>query len=1051
MLQIKNSVSIEILADDMIEEIKKAWKSPFDAPVLIFPDLKLEQWFKFRWVEKFGSIANLNTKRLENFLFESLIDKNNDYKPLTSGILRNIIIAYLKKNIDVENENIFSEIRNYLKDDEEEVINEARLFDFSDTLANIYLEYENTRSSDFIKNGDDSGILDSWLKNENYFTEYDFELEKYQKKIYSEIFSEDGCLKDIIAKLNKDESILGSYITLPQLFRKKFIENDIFPNNSDLKLFLFGFSSLSQFYRNAIKYLSLKNTVYLYLANPFADCLNEEIQNDLLANWGTIGKTNLDLWTEGLEECNKKIITLNSNNENNNSDLKLIQKAIIENKESLSIANSNNSSDLDNSIIIQSAPSRLREIEILHSNICKLLKDKKAKIKDIIVASPDLDLYRSAIYQVFNQSAQKEAIAKESRKAVLHIPFSFVDSSDNESLTYLALRRLLYLREKGYLARPDFFDLVRNPVVQAARGIEPDEISDWENWISSMGIYRDKSEEKNWLLGVKRLLLSKLSNKEILDISPFSDIGSSDNDSLSRFIECVDDLEKWICKDNNELKTMTEVDEVFSKIEKWLLMQKVPTGLESENYIFQKIKKSKDELIWQFAEEIDYISYKIFAKTLLNSAMKSKYNSGNLYVNGISFMKFSPNRIIPTKYLLLLGIDSNRFPRKDYVNSLDLREKTEYIAGDVFPSEKDKYALLCYLLNVREALYISYVNKDLQKDEDFYPSSVIIDLCQLLKSKYPNTKDWKELIKPCSNSENRDWKELFTLSALRNKECYEMMIGNGNKEKTPSVSLPLASSSTHSHPEALLNAAILGGSPNSFSNFGGASKNTYPERVNVYQLRSFLEEPFKARVDRIINSEEEDPEKIEFEPIVINNLDGSIIKKQLVLYGLINLTRLDDEQKKENLNVIFDDIIKEINIEFPKDKFGYKVKDSIIEITNNYINYIFSIYNDGYTFKSLELSVDLKNEIKGKTIAWNLNGTANIVAESDSEVHIIELVNSIYSKQYIGPYILSLAYIAENGESKKEVFLDIIPLNLNSNPIQIDLSELEIEEEEEES
>ena len=70
MLHIRNSVSVELLADDMIEELVKVWENPFDAPVVIFPDSKLEQWFKFRWVEKYGYLANLNTKRLEIFLFE---------------------------------------------------------------------------------------------------------------------------------------------------------------------------------------------------------------------------------------------------------------------------------------------------------------------------------------------------------------------------------------------------------------------------------------------------------------------------------------------------------------------------------------------------------------------------------------------------------------------------------------------------------------------------------------------------------------------------------------------------------------------------------------------------------------------------------------------------------------------------------------------------------------------------------------------------------------------------------------------------------------------
>ena len=319
-----------------------------------------------------------------------------------------------------------------------------------------------------------------------------------------------------------------------------------------------------------------------------------------------------------------------------------------------------------------------------------------------------------------------------------------------------------------------------------------------------MNVYRDRKLddepiEKNWLTGVKSLLLAKLTNQDMvvnyglprlyeprndesnnkvkeITISPFSDIASSDNESVCRFIDCIDDIEEWlkICGGASNL------EDAFNKLEKWLLMNKVPSGLGNENYIFQKIKKAKDELKWQYAIGSESIPWKIFSKTLLNASNKAKYNTGNLFVNGITFMNFVPNRIIPTKFMFLLGIDEKSFPRKDYKNSLDLR-KEKPIDSDELNSEKDKYAFLNQLLNVKEAIYISYVNKDLQKDEDYYPSSVIDDILRYFKKLGKNLE-----IEKSFNVENRNWKELFTQSALRNKETYEITRGKGNKEKTQS-------------------------------------------------------------------------------------------------------------------------------------------------------------------------------------------------------------------------------------------------------------------------
>ena len=73
MLHLKFALNLENLADQMIDEISSVWKNPFEAPVVIFPDPKLEQWFRLRWMKKKGVLANLNKSTIDRFLFDILV------------------------------------------------------------------------------------------------------------------------------------------------------------------------------------------------------------------------------------------------------------------------------------------------------------------------------------------------------------------------------------------------------------------------------------------------------------------------------------------------------------------------------------------------------------------------------------------------------------------------------------------------------------------------------------------------------------------------------------------------------------------------------------------------------------------------------------------------------------------------------------------------------------------------------------------------------------------------------------------------------------------
>ena len=88
-LHLKFAVNLETLADEMIEEISKAWKSPLDAPIVIFSEYKVEQWFRLHWIEKKGVLANLNRKSLDRFLMDILV--GDDFSlPILQCLVSNI-------------------------------------------------------------------------------------------------------------------------------------------------------------------------------------------------------------------------------------------------------------------------------------------------------------------------------------------------------------------------------------------------------------------------------------------------------------------------------------------------------------------------------------------------------------------------------------------------------------------------------------------------------------------------------------------------------------------------------------------------------------------------------------------------------------------------------------------------------------------------------------------------------------------------------------------------------------------------------------------------
>ena len=114
MLHLNFALNLTNLVDQMIDEISKCWENPFEAPVVIFPDPKLEQWFRLRWVQKKGVIANLEVTTIDMFLFRVLSHGDSSKQKISTDILRNVLLAYLKGSALKQNTPILRELHSYL-------------------------------------------------------------------------------------------------------------------------------------------------------------------------------------------------------------------------------------------------------------------------------------------------------------------------------------------------------------------------------------------------------------------------------------------------------------------------------------------------------------------------------------------------------------------------------------------------------------------------------------------------------------------------------------------------------------------------------------------------------------------------------------------------------------------------------------------------------------------------------------------------------------------------------------------------------------------------
>ena len=531
--------------------------------------------------------------------------------------------------------------------------------------------------------------------------------------------------------------------------------------SKNIDLHIFGLSFIPPYIQQLMCKISEQAHVYQYIFSPcqlywgdiqnkhevnyqLKQCKNKKVSenelsnledlladtNPLLANWGRLGRHQNNL----IEDLSVKIH--DSYYIHQQSDLPDLKKIEGEGNllqqiqdDILTLHNPNEEipriiTKNDNSIIIATAPSPHREIEVLYNNLMQQIEEHEEISQDeIIVMAPDIELYQPYIESVFG-----------SEKSQLSFNFSDLGLQSSSASIELYLN-FLSLSQKRW-EEEEVFHILSQQDIYRKLGLCPESINSLRKNLKEHTIFWGKDSEH------RRQVLP--------DIIETSDIGTWEG-SIASFLEDI-----AINKTNknlglaqihklgeviyairtiyNDLKPLRGENRLelsqWSEYHLKLLNTYFDINSDNENS-YRKIKAFLQKNIQSKArsEKIYYTTFSLLMLgELQNSPQKRSIGTG------VTFCSMVPMRAIPAHIISIIGLSESEFPRREIPQALNImleRNDCDYHPTRI---DYDRYLFLEALLSARKIFYCSY-SKSL-KDGSQTPSIIIQELLDYLEEAF---------------------------------------------------------------------------------------------------------------------------------------------------------------------------------------------------------------------------------------------------------------------------------------------------------------------------
>lgn len=525
-------------------------------------------------------------------------------------------------------------------------------------------------------------------------------------------------------------------------------------------VYIFGLSVFTKYHLEIWFALSEIIDIQFYLLNPapeiyWGDDRNERdilkwhnkginttainIGNDLLTSWGKLLQQTFQMLF-AYEPAMNAYEIVGEKKERPPTLLGTIQQEIEENIISINRASINNELLHDQSIVITAHFTILREVETLYQHILHQLKSATLGMREVIVMVSDIDAYAPYIKAVFDN-------------AIIPLKYRIADESNVNIFELFQLVEQLINLDTNHFSNEAVIDLLSFSIIKERFGIYNIELIKQTIKAANIinGIKGDMDTETylvSWEYGINRIIYGIcMSDEPTLSIGdieflPIDMIEGGKINEIMAFCDFVKIIIEFLKKRNGLKTPLAWV--LFLEYYFQLLFDAAYRESDEASIALQHILDQ-----YKTAVEIieDKISFDVF-KTQFQTVLSYETRNAGFLSSGITFSSMVPMRSIPFKMVCILGMNYDKFPRKDKILSFNIMQH-EKMLGDRNIKESDYHLFLETLLSCEENLYISYLGKSI-KDNTIIPPSILVDeLLKYIQLKAPKGTDVADILITC--------------------------------------------------------------------------------------------------------------------------------------------------------------------------------------------------------------------------------------------------------------------------------------------------------------
>ncbi len=405
-----------------------------------------------------------------------------------------------------------------------------------------------------------------------------------------------------------------------------------------------------------------------------------------------------------------------------------------------------NTAGQDDSIVITSCHSALREVQALHDYLLhQFNQDNSLTPKDILVMCPQVEQYAPYVNAVFTRGWQD--IAGE----VPPLPCSIADRSAKDSDPLVAAFTELLTLPDSRFGVAQLLSFLRLPAMANKFAINTEDLAKISAWLEQATVHwgidlshkqallgQQASGAFTWQQGLARLLRGfayadseQIYQEQLL----LSNVEGSDGVLLGQlmlFIEQLQYFSENLQRSRSAIQwqsfLLAQLEGLFSRVDadnisnesSLMVIEQAIAGLVEHCHHAH----FDDDICWLII--VDYLS----------QHFSQGDASKQFMVGQVTFCSMLPMRSIPFKIIAVLGLNDGEFPRQRQALGFDLMSLSKAQLGDRSRRGDDRYLFLEAIISARNSLYLSYQGRNIKNNNERQPSLVVKELMEYLAQGY---------------------------------------------------------------------------------------------------------------------------------------------------------------------------------------------------------------------------------------------------------------------------------------------------------------------------